>query len=100
MKFFIDTEFIEKERSKPLELISIGIVCGNTSIYMVSSEFNESSCNDWLKENVLRFLNCPLEDRLPISKIAKNIIVFIDSLRKSEKPEFWGYYCDYDWVVF
>src|SRR5690349_13344625 len=100
MKFFLDTEFIENGRSHPLTLISIGIVCADESLYLVSSEFSKHDCNDWVRDNVLPSLNCPEECRVSVKEIARLVTEFVDTWRNREKPEFWGYYSDYDWVVF
>ena len=35
--------------------------------------------------------------RMPISQIKREILDFIGA---DPSPEFWGYYADYDWVVF
>lgn len=92
-KYFLDTEFNEKPGS--LDLISIGIVHQNGSeYYAISSEFNENDCNDWVKENVLPHLIG--QERKSKSQIKNEIIQFIGY----SEPEFWGYYSDYDWVLF
>src|SRR5439155_11882591 len=95
---FIDTEFIENGRSQPLELISIAIVTKIADYYAISSEFNEANCNEFVKKNVLPNLDC--ENRKFISAIRVEIKEFIDKYSNGAKPEFWGYYADYDWVVF
>lgn len=98
MKFFLDTEFLESGRSMPLQLVSIGIVCENGhEFYAVSSDFNPDSANDWVKANVLPHLS---GERHPIQEIAVKMLEFINLHRGESKPEFWGYYSDYDWVVF
>jgi hypothetical protein len=97
MKAFLDTEFIED--GKTIDLISIGIVRENDTIfYAISSEFDESKASLWVRENVLVHLPPPeVQKRYPRSEIAQMIRDFFwDDLR----PEFWGYYADYDWVVF
>ena len=97
MKYFLDTEFIEGGRDYPVTLISIGIVAEDgRKFYGISSEFNEEDANDWVKQNVLPHVKGP---RYPISQIKASILEFCD-LTKYCKPEFWGYYADYDWVVF
>ena len=95
MRFFLDTEFSESGPHKPIELISIGIVGEHgRSLYAVSSEFNPDECNDWVKANVLPNLgNGP---RLTLNEIAGDIKAMIDD----EHPIFYGYFADYDWVVF
>jgi hypothetical protein len=98
MKYFIDTKFIESGRIKPITLISIGIVAEDgRGLYAVSSEFNPDDASDWVKENVLTQLGT--ENRCTIELIADAVRGFCNPTLHG-KPEFWGYYADYDWVVF
>lgn len=115
MRYFLDTEFIED--GKTIDLISIGIVSEDgREYYAISTEFDESKANDWVKENVI----AQLEPRnqggatfwKPRSNIREDIIRFVynypdssisfkDTVQPNfDKPEFWGYFADYDWVVF
>ncbi len=98
MRYFIDTEFIEAGRTKPVTLISICIVAEDgRTFYAVSSEFNPDDANDWVKANVLTQLG--IDTRWTIPEIADYVKKFCDPAVYG-KPEFWGYYADYDWVVF
>ena len=93
MKIFIDTEFIEYPNT--IEFISIGLVReDNYEYYAISEEFNPGNASHWVFENVIERLEEHIK-RKSIKQIAKEIIDFCDV-----KPEFWGYYADYDWVVF
>jgi len=95
MKYFLDTEFSERGAKFPVQLISIGIVAEDgREFYAVSANFDEDACNDWVKTNVLPHVY----DDFPMSlwTIAESVKAFIGD----DKPEFWGYYADYDWVVF
>ena len=98
MKFFLDTEFIELGPWRPIELISIGIVAENGSeFYAVCSDYNPSHASDWVTKNVLPFIG---DSRpIPHTSIASGIREFV-LLNEPVNPEFWGYYADYDWVVF
>ncbi len=98
MRYFLDTEFIENGPDKPIQLISIGIISeDNRRYYAISRQFSAHYANSWIRENVLVNLESPsVCQRKMLYEIAKEIIEFIGS----EKPEFWGYYSDYDWVVF
>lgn len=97
MRYFLDTEFHEERYS--LELISIAVVSADgRSFYAASSEYDESRAHDWLKENVLPYLPPP-EFRQTRDGIAVALQDFLDPAVYG-KPEFWGYYADYDWVVF
>ena len=101
MKYFLDTEFIEAGRYKPITLISIGIVREDgEQFYAVSADFRDRDGSDWVKSNVLPRLWSiqPIERqfKMPVAEIALQVRAFIGD----DKPEFWGYYADYDWVVF
>jgi hypothetical protein len=95
MRYFLDTEFNESVGN--ITLLSIGVVAEDgREFYAVSSEFDEEQCNDWVRENVIPKLNAFPTERLAEKEIAEAIINFVGN----DKPEFWGYYSDYDWVVF
>lgn len=93
MRYFLDTEF--NEDGKTIELISIGIAREDgATLYLVSAEFDPTACQDWVKENVLPKLgDAP---RMTRKQIADEILRFVPA---DPKPEFWGYFADYDWVV-
>jgi len=125
MKYFIDTEF--NERPGLLELISIGIVSekGDT-FYAESCSFDKRNCNDFVKENVLDSLkyridrgrntahnNCgtqTINNKIVCRCFGEDIFIgqcingFISDtigMVDIEDPiEFYGYYADYDWVLF
>lgn len=111
MKYFLDTEFIE--RPNTIDLISIGIVCEDgREYYAISNEYYYSDASEWVKNNVItpmyiKTVNGDNRNRFDIQnfqqyygksieKIKNEILKFIDN----DKPEFWGYYADYDWVIF
>jgi hypothetical protein len=144
MKFFLDTEFIED--GKTIDLISIGLVWDSSAsgeYYAISTEFDASKADPWVKDNVLSKLpnreNKPelFKTRAEIAQDIKNIVRFECSLapefyqnnltrhhewglertlgvginpekmeaakqklQQKSKPIFYGYYADYDWVVF
>jgi hypothetical protein len=97
MKYFLDTEFIEKPCT--IDLISIGIVAEDgREYYAISMEFDRSQASEWVEKNVISLLP-PIEDPAWKNRIQiqKEILDFVgDGL----DPEFWGYYADYDWVAF
>ena len=115
MKYFFDTEFHEYKRDgvNTIELISIGIVAEDgREFYAESLDFDMQAAmeNEWLKENVIARLRSHQADKAPFngwirdggkggllheSEIAGDIRRFV-----GEKPEFYAYYADYDWVVF
>lgn len=98
MNHFLDTEF--NEDGQTITLISIALVCEDgRELYMVSNEFDPEACNDWVKANVLP----KLPDRSTWSSriaIRQAIEDFIYESAGHGHPKFWGYYADYDWVVF
>jgi len=99
MKYFLDTEFHEYKNNgiNTIELISIGIICEDGRKYYAESDdvnLSAAEANTWLKENVLA--NLVNNEKLSNDSIAATIRGWIGT----DKPIFYGYYCDYDWVVF
>ncbi len=91
MKIWFDTEFIED--GKTIDLISIGMVREDGGKYYAhSAEYDVSKASDWVKENVLPHVGYTTPLRR--YQIANDIRAFA-----GEKPEFWAYYADYDWVA-
>lgn len=94
MRVFFDTEFIED--GKTIDLISIGLVREDgEELYLISSEYDPSKANQWVLDNVLRYIPGNAE-RYPKRHIADVIENWLWDI----EPEFWAYYADYDWVVF
>ena len=95
MRYFLDTEFIEN--GKTIDLISIGIVDEQgREFYAIRSGFDGSKANQWVNENVLAKLENDLP-RYTSEQIVDRLFVFMAG---DKEPEFWGYFADYDWVVF
>lgn len=97
MRYYIDTEFIEYPCT--IDLISIGIKCEDgRTFYAISTAFDSSKASDWVKENVISKLDEPghISNWMSLGQIKNEILNFIGD----DKPEFYGYYADYDWVVF
>jgi hypothetical protein len=126
MKYFLDQEFIEGfhkpflgKKRHYIDLVSIGIVCEDGREYeALSSEYNYGNASPWVIENVLfptfrhyvtaNHMLTPDEELFSVvsfhkdfgkknAKIAQEIIKFIGDDRE---PIFYGYYSDYDWVLF
>lgn len=94
MRYFIDTEFHEDGRI--IDLISLAVVAEDgRELYLVSSEFEPGDCNDWVRQHVLPHLPHPAE-RVTRSQIRDAVLAFVSG---DGRPEFWGYFADYDWVV-
>lgn len=112
MKYFLDTEFIEYPCT--IDLISIGIVAEDgREFYAVSNQFDMRKASQWVKDNVIANLDRPNPHAVSISGLGRVIVhdkeawYTKDEIRKGilefigqDKPSFWGYYADYDWVVF
>lgn len=93
-RWFLDTEFNEDGRT--IDLISIALVCEDGRYYYAHSDgYNPSACNDWVKANVLPHV----ADLAPVSRsmIASDVRRLV--LHNGQRPEFWAYFADYDWVA-
>lgn len=89
-RIWFDTEFIED--GKTIDLISIGSVRDDgAELYRENGACRLSRASPWVRENVVPRLTHAGVTR---KTIARDIIEFAGT-----KPEFWGYYADYDWVV-
>jgi hypothetical protein len=94
MKYWFDTEFIE--RPCTIDLISIGIVAEDgREFYAENADVDWSKASQWVLDNVRPHLTGGI-DLLHKDQIGNHIRAFVGD----DKPEFWGYYADYDWVVF
>jgi 3' exoribonuclease, RNase T-like len=90
MKIWFDTEFIED--GKTIDLLSIGMVREDGRVlYFESAECQRDLASDWVKQNVFPHLRQVWTPRV---MIASAIVQFV-----GDKPEFWAYYADYDWVA-
>lgn len=99
-RIWLDTEFIEDGRT--IELLSIGMVReeDGAELYLENADADLSHASDWVRENVFPHLQMAQTATLnqvcfPKADIARKVAEFV-----GEKPEIWGYYCDYDWVAF
>lgn len=92
MRYWFDTEFYENGQT--IALISIGIVAEDGREFYAETSGAETLCHSsrWLMMNVRPYLTGNV---LPRSLLVPKIIEFM-----GENPEIWGYYADYDWVVF
>lgn len=95
MRLYIDTEFYENGPTVPIQLISIGIVSDSDGweYYAENAEADLDNVSDWLKLNVVPHLKGPKKSR---EAIKQDITDFIGK----HHPEIWGYFADYDWVLF
>lgn len=108
VKYFIDTEFWE--RPNTISLISLAIVAEDgREYYKWNHHYPPAAKQDaWLKEHVFPFAPVRYIERngcqhlntsawTPSQDFATEILEFVGA---DTNPEFWGYYCDYDWVIF
>jgi hypothetical protein len=103
VRYFLDTEFIENGY-EAIHLISLGIVAEDgRTYYAINSNCPLGLANDWVKEHVLPVVKRDWNQfARPRGTIKNELIAFCDGLDivTAGPPEFWGYYADYDWVVF
>ena len=93
MKYWMDTEFIE--RPYTLDLISIGIVAEDgREFYAESSEVDWTAASRWTLQAVRPQLH---GNGIPRIDIGYAIREFTHG---DKHPIFWGYFPAYDWVVF
>lgn len=97
VRYFYDTEFIEDGRT--IDLVSIGIVDeGGREYYAVSTDFDSSKANAWVRENVLNQLPNPGSDVWKsAATIRREVLAFLTS--GSGRPELWAWVGAYDHVV-
>jgi hypothetical protein len=124
IKYFLDSEFIEN--GETIDLLSIALVCEDgRSFYRQHAGAKFQNASDWVWRNVFPHLqhfhmrgdrscnerpiasglghktqcyadDCPWRSR---GEIRDEVREFCD-VEKCGKPQFWGYYADYDWVAF
>lgn len=95
MRYFLDTEFIEYPCT--IDLISLALVCEDgRELYAVNAECDWSRANAWVRAHVLPQVFQERHYWQPRAMIAETVRAFIGD----DRPEMWGYYADYDWVVF
>jgi hypothetical protein len=108
VRYWLDTEFIERGSENPILLLSVGIVAedGREFYYehpnareRVNEDYRDYN-DRWLIDNVRPHLHGglgsgpnPFWSRDPAKEIKEFCSV-------GGKPEFWAYFADYDWVVF
>lgn len=97
MRYFYDTEFIEDGRT--IELVSIGIVAEDgREYYAVSTGFDGSRANPWVKANVLNQLPNPSSGVWKSrDTIREEVLRFITS--GPGKTELWAWVGAYDHVL-
>lgn len=108
----MDWEFIED--GKTIDPLSVGMVREDGKEYYAEfANANIELANPWVKEHVLPNLKSYVSTQshlfteLDLKVNNPGFLAKSNSLIKYEitnflgdHPEFWGYFCDYDWVVF
>src|SRR5581483_2185228 len=93
MKYWIDTEFIQ--RPYTIDLISGGLVAEDgREFYAESSEVDWSKASHWTLSTVRPLLDGKAMPREQIGYAAH------DFTEGDHDPVFWGYFPAHDWVVF
>ena len=94
MIYFLDTEF--SENGVTIEPISLALVTLHGDSLYMEFEHDPSTCNEWVKANVLTKLCWPAEQRLTRNQAAANVLDFVGG---DLEPEFWAHFGSYDWVM-
>lgn len=107
-KFFLDSEFMED--GKTIEVLSLGMEAENgRELYCINDEADRSKANSWVMENVVPFLDNLTPCNPDYTRVFRGgptaiglvVLEFVQAnCTKGPKPEFWGYFADYDWVAF
>lgn len=108
MKYWFDTEFVEKPCT--IDLISIAVVAEDSrTFYAESTEVDWAQASPWVLDNVRPHLSFDYLDRhrtfteagettemaAPRNEIGAALLRWAND----PSPEFWAYYADYDWVA-
>lgn len=126
MRYFLDTEFIERGHEYPIDLISIGIVAQDGRwYYAVNKQCQFQNASPWVWKNVLDPMGITIESGGTIDanaetlfclknrqRIKEELLLFfaggvtnpvVDQSLNEESyktVEVWADYASYDWVVF
>jgi len=101
MRYYIDTEFNENGYKQPIELISLAIIdqYGTSLHVQLSDGWSLDNSSEWVKTNVIPHLPKLKMTRAELRNAIDTWIGF-KAFQNNERSEFWGYYADYDWVLF
>jgi hypothetical protein len=103
MRYFIDTEF--REERGFLEMLTIGIVAEDgRELYAIDDmavDRARLNASGFVKDQVLPYVAAPLN----IIPMRGSLLAIGDAVRAfvaagGSKPVFWGWFADYDWVLF
>ena len=103
-KFALDTEFHDRGHNR-IDLLSVGVVSEVGDKYYAvvkDTDWKAVHANPWLNQNVVPALPDPRLKNKSIpyrtrKEIKGELEVFF---AKYDKPEFWAYFADWDWILF
>jgi 3'-5' exoribonuclease Rv2179c-like domain len=97
VRFFYDTEFLERGPGHPLVLISIGVVAEDGREYFAANaDFDPAEATPWVAAHVLpRLPGRPGPSWRPHRRIADEIRTFVGE----QRPEWWADFGAYDHVL-
>ncbi len=96
MRFYVDCEFVEAGPEHPIHLLSIGVVADDgREFYAVNADCPLEHVNDFVRAHVLPHIDWTIAKHR--DQIRDELAAFVGL--GGDKPEFCGWYCDYDWVV-
>jgi len=97
MRYFYDTEFLERGPEHPLVLISIGVVAEDGREYFAANaDFDAAQATPWLAAHVLPRLPAqPGPSWRPRRRIADDLRIFVGE----DPPEWWADFGAYDHVL-
>lgn len=101
MRFFVDTEFINRDQR--IYPMSIGIVAENgDEFYAVFADIPFHLADQFVRKQVIPYLEGPGLDRKEIAEQVYNFVRSHCEVSEGDQvaaPEFWGDYCAYDFVI-
>lgn len=95
-QWYLDAEFDDDGHT--IDLISIALVSHSNEYFAVAYDgFNPDKCSQWVRDNVLPKLPSRYGESW---RSRSQIALEIEQLLSGDKPEIWGYFSSFDWVVF
>lgn len=94
--YFINSEYIDTDRE--IDLISLGVVAADgREFYAISTEFDASRANDFVRTTVLPLLEPPGDPAwMSRERIREELLAFIGT----DRPRFWSWLAaPWDWMV-
>jgi hypothetical protein len=92
MRFWFDTEFMEDGRL--ILPLSVGVVAEDGREFYAEFDSDRWYANDFVRTSVLPHLG-PWAETWSKEMVREGLLAFVGD----ERPEWWAYYADYDWVL-